>query len=140
MPAIPPGSRHKTCRTSVKHIWKPRSVKNCMFGGDRLDLRVFLVVVEYIIVLQNQHTICMEEAMASPLSIRIDERLRLNLEQEAAASGIPLSQLVRDLLETGAKRARRDRIRRDSARVARYVAATPSAQELFEETGGTHGA
>ncbi|RCL05623.1 hypothetical protein BJI49_10130 [Acetobacter pasteurianus] len=111
-----------------------------MFGGDRLDLRVFLVVVEYIIVLQNQYTICMEKAMASPLSIRIDERLRLNLEQEAAASGIPLSQLVRDLLETGAKRARRDRIRRDSARVARYVAATPSAQELFEETGGTHGA
>ncbi|GAD11734.1 hypothetical protein GFGA_2c0059 (plasmid) [Gluconobacter frateurii NBRC 103465] len=81
----------------------------------------------------------MECVVASPLSIRLDERLRTDLEQEATARGIPLSQLIRDLLETGAKSARRDRIRRDSARVARYVAATPSAQALFEEAGGTHG-
>ncbi|MFT8806684.1 ribbon-helix-helix protein, CopG family [Gluconobacter aidae] len=75
--------------------------------------------------------------MASPLSIRLDERLRTDLEQEAKARGIPLSQLIRDLLETGAKSARRDRIRRDSARVADYVAATPSALALFDEAGGT---
>lgn len=38
-----------------------------------------------------------------PLSIRLDERLRTDLEQEATARGIPLSQLIRDLLETGAR-------------------------------------
>ncbi|MFT9450404.1 hypothetical protein [Gluconobacter japonicus] len=75
--------------------------------------------------------------MASLLSVRLDERLRTNLEQEATARGIPLSQLIYDLLETGAKSARRDRIRRDSARVASYVAATPSALALVEEVGET---
>ncbi|WP_345961183.1 hypothetical protein [Gluconobacter japonicus] len=61
------------------------------------------------------------------------------MEQEATARNIPLSQVIRDLLETGAKSARRDRIRRDSARVARHVASRPSAQGLFEEAGGVHG-
>ncbi|MFT8956702.1 MAG: hypothetical protein ABF917_03325 [Gluconobacter oxydans] len=75
--------------------------------------------------------------MAFPLSVRLDERLRIDLEQEATARGIPLSQLIYDLLETGAKSARRDRIRRDSARVAYYVAATPSALAFFEEVGET---
>ncbi|MFT9366966.1 MAG: hypothetical protein ABF572_15685, partial [Gluconobacter sp.] len=62
-----------------------------------------------------------------------------HLEQEATARDIPLSQLIRELLETGAKSARLDRIRRDSARVASYVAATRPAQALFEEAGRTHG-
>ena len=81
----------------------------------------------------------MECVMEPPLSIHLDERLRSDLEQEATARDIPLSQLIRELLETGAKSARLDRIRRDSARVASYVAATRPAQALFEEAGRTHG-
>ncbi|MFT8953410.1 MAG: hypothetical protein ABF979_14200 [Gluconobacter sp.] len=76
--------------------------------------------------------------MAGPLSIRLDDRLRRDLEQEASFQGIPLSNLVRDILSAGARAAKRQRIHQDSARVAHYAAETPERQALFEETGGAH--
>lgn len=76
--------------------------------------------------------------MAGPLSIRLDDRLRRDLEQEASSQGIPLSNLVRDILSAGARAAKRQRIHQDGARVAHYASETPERLALFEETGGAH--
>ncbi|MCE2576753.1 hypothetical protein [Komagataeibacter sp. FNDCR2] len=77
--------------------------------------------------------------MTSPLSIRLDDRLRDDLEREASARGVPLSRLVRELLEEGVSLARRERIRADGARVAAYAAAAPEARALFDGASGGQG-
>lgn len=53
--------------------------------------------------------------MAGPVSIRLDEHLRRDLEEEATARGVPLASLIRDLLATAVRDARRQRIRECSA-------------------------
>ncbi|MEZ7137946.1 hypothetical protein [Komagataeibacter sp. SM21] len=77
--------------------------------------------------------------MTSPLSIRLDDRLRDDLEREANARGVPLSRLVRELLEEGVSLARRERIRADGASVAAYAAGAPEARALFDGAGGGQG-
>lgn len=76
--------------------------------------------------------------MVGPVSIRLDDKLRHDLEQEAAARGVTLTSLMRDILSVGAREMRRQRIRSESKRVAEYVSAAPQARALFDETGRAH--
>ncbi|WP_230975822.1 BrnA antitoxin family protein [Acetobacter garciniae] len=76
--------------------------------------------------------------MAGPVSIRLDEHLRRDLEEEATARGVPLASLIRDILATAVRDARRQRIRESSARVAAYIATSAPARAMLTETGGPH--
>lgn len=76
--------------------------------------------------------------MAGPVSIRLDEGLRRDLETEAAARGMSLASLIQDILTNAVSEARRRRMREGSASVAAYVASSPAAQALFKEAGGAH--
>jgi GNAT superfamily N-acetyltransferase len=73
--------------------------------------------------------------MGMPISIRLDDDVRGELEAQAQARGIGLATLIRDLATDAARAARRERIRRDSARVAEYVANSPDAAAFYDDWG-----
>ena len=69
--------------------------------------------------------------MANPISIRLDDDVRTELERQAEARGIGLATLLRDLATAAAREARRKRIHRDSAQVATSV----DAQTFYADWG-----
>lgn len=73
--------------------------------------------------------------MGAPISVRLDDGVRAELESQARAKGIGLATLLRDLAANAARDARRARIREGSERVAKYVASSPEAQAFFEDWG-----
>jgi hypothetical protein len=73
--------------------------------------------------------------MGVPISIRLDDEVREELESQARSQGVGLATLLRDLATKAARDARRARIRADSARVAAYAATNPEAQEFVEFWG-----
>ena len=73
--------------------------------------------------------------MGVPLSIRIDDEIRAELEAQASARGIGLSTLIRDLAIDAARSARRARIHAASQRVGRQVAAHPQAEAFYQDWG-----
>jgi GNAT superfamily N-acetyltransferase len=79
--------------------------------------------------------------MGVPISIRLDDDVRDELEAQARAHGIGLATLLRDLATQSARDARKARIREDSAAVGAYVAASPEARAFYEDWGtpGTDG-
>jgi predicted transcriptional regulator len=70
-----------------------------------------------------------------PLSIRLDDAVRAELERAAKESGQGLSALVRDALTDRARELRRARIRKASEAVAAHAAADPEARAFFADWG-----
>ena len=70
-----------------------------------------------------------------PLSIRLDDAVRAELEQAARETGRGLTALVRDALTELAREHRRARIRKASEAVAAHAAADPEARAFFADWG-----
>ncbi len=73
--------------------------------------------------------------MGAPISIRLDDDVRHELEAQAQQRGIALTMLLCELATAAAEEARCARIRAESAAVARYVRSSPEAQKFFEDWG-----
>ena len=73
--------------------------------------------------------------MGAPVSVRLDDDVRTELEAQARARGIGLATLLRDLAAQAAREARRARIRQATEAIGRYVAESPEAREFFEDWG-----
>lgn len=71
--------------------------------------------------------------MGVPISIRLDEDVRDELEAQARARGVGLSTLLSDLATEAARESRRARIREASAAIGDHVAASPEGRALYEE-------
>lgn len=76
-----------------------------------------------------------EGVMGTPISIRLDDKVRDELEAQARARRIGLSTLLREIATEAARQAKRKRIREQSEAVGRYVATHPEAREFFEFWG-----
>lgn len=73
--------------------------------------------------------------MCTPISIRLDDDVREELEVQGQARGIGLATLLRDIATTAARDARRARIRKASEAIRSRVAASAGARTLYEEVG-----
>jgi GNAT superfamily N-acetyltransferase len=73
--------------------------------------------------------------MGVPVSVRLDDEVRSELETQARARGIGLATLLRDLATEAAREARRARIREASAAIGRRVAEDPEARAFYEDWG-----
>ena len=73
--------------------------------------------------------------MGVPISIRLDDEVRAELEAMARSRGIGLATLLRDLATEAARTARRARIRQASAAVGARVAASGEARAVYEDWG-----
>jgi len=73
--------------------------------------------------------------MGAPVSVRLDDEVRSELEAQARARGIGLATLLRDLASEAAREARRARIRQATEAVGTYVASNPEARAFFEDWG-----
>ncbi len=76
--------------------------------------------------------------MAAPISIRLDDKVREELEAEARARNIGLATLLRQIAAEAARQVKRKRIREQSEAVGRYVASHPEAREFYEFWGTPH--
>jgi len=74
--------------------------------------------------------------MSAPISIRLDDEVRKELEAEARARKIGLATLLRQIAKDAAREVRRKRIREQTEAVGRYIASNPEAKE-FSEFWGT---
>jgi len=71
--------------------------------------------------------------MGAPVSVRLDDEVQATLEGVAAARGIGLSTLLRELAAAEARRLRRERIKEQSRAVAARVAASPEAEAFHRD-------
>jgi predicted transcriptional regulator len=73
--------------------------------------------------------------MGVPISIRLDDDVRSELEAQARARGVGLATLLRDLATDAAREARRARIREASAAVGAHVATSPEGGAFYADWG-----
>jgi hypothetical protein len=73
--------------------------------------------------------------MATPVSVRLDERVRAALEEEARARGMRLSTYLRQLATETAHRPQWERIRPQSKAVGEHAARSAEATEFYEAWG-----
>jgi GNAT superfamily N-acetyltransferase len=73
--------------------------------------------------------------MGVPISIRLDDDVRDELETQARARGIGLATLLRDIATEAARQARRERIRQASGEVARHVANSEAGRAFYNDWG-----
>jgi hypothetical protein len=73
-----------------------------------------------------------------PVSIRLGDDVRHELEAQARSRGIGLATLLRDLLTAAAREARRSRIRAASAAIGTRLATSPEGQAFYEDWGTPH--
>jgi predicted transcriptional regulator len=73
--------------------------------------------------------------MSMPISVRLDDAVRAELEKTAQEEGKPLSALIRDALTDFARDMRRARIRSASAAVAEHAATDPEARAFLTDWG-----
>jgi GNAT superfamily N-acetyltransferase len=73
--------------------------------------------------------------MGVPISIRLDDDVRDELEAQAQARGIGLATLLRDVATKAAREARRARIWKASEAIGERVATSSDAQAFYEEVG-----
>lgn len=76
--------------------------------------------------------------MGVPISLRLDDDVRDELEAQARARGVGLATLLRDLATTAAREARRTRIREASAAVGGNIANSAEGKALYEDWGTPH--
>jgi GNAT superfamily N-acetyltransferase len=70
-----------------------------------------------------------------PISIRLDDDIRDELEAQARSQGIGLATLLRDLATRAAREAKRKRIREASEAVAHHVAGSAEGRTFYEDWG-----
>ena len=73
--------------------------------------------------------------MGVPISIRLDDDVRDELETQARARGVGLATLLRDLATEAARKARRERIRKASERVGSHIASSVDGKAFYEDWG-----
>jgi post-segregation antitoxin (ccd killing protein) len=73
--------------------------------------------------------------MSAPISVRLDDKVREELEAQARARNIGLSTLLREIAAEAARQAKRKRIREQTEAVGRYIASNPEAKEFAEFWG-----
>ena len=73
--------------------------------------------------------------MGVPISIRLDDDVRDELEAQAQARGIGLATLLRDVATKAAREARRARIWKASEAIGERVATSSDARAFYEEVG-----
>ncbi len=73
--------------------------------------------------------------MGVPISIRLDDDVRTELEAQAQSQGVGLATLLRDIAGRAARDARRARIHAASARVGSHVAGFAEGQAFYDEWG-----
>jgi GNAT superfamily N-acetyltransferase len=73
--------------------------------------------------------------MAAPISIRLDDDVRGELEAQARARGVGLATLLRELAAGAAREAKRARIRAESAAVGAYVKENAEAARFYKDWG-----
>ena len=73
--------------------------------------------------------------MTAPISVRLDDAVRAELEAEAKTRGIGLATYLRQLASDAARDVRSKRIRAQSEVVGRYIAENPEAREFVEFWG-----
>jgi GNAT superfamily N-acetyltransferase len=73
--------------------------------------------------------------MGAPISVRLDDGVRRELETQARERGIGLATLLRELATRAAREGEDARIRAESAAVARYVRSSPEAQAFYRDWG-----
>jgi GNAT superfamily N-acetyltransferase len=73
--------------------------------------------------------------MGVPVSIRLDDDVRAELEAQARGRGIGLATLLRDLATEAARASQRSRIRQASAAIGTHVAASAEAQAFYGDWG-----
>jgi GNAT superfamily N-acetyltransferase len=73
--------------------------------------------------------------MGVPISIRLDDDVRDELEAQARARGIGLATLLRDVATKAAREARRARIQKASEAIGERVAASSAARAFYDEVG-----
>jgi len=73
--------------------------------------------------------------MTAPISVRLDDSVREELEAQARARNIGLSTLLREIAAEAARQAKRKRIREQTEAVGKYVATHPEAKEFCEFWG-----
>jgi hypothetical protein len=73
--------------------------------------------------------------MGVPISVRLDDDVRIELEAQAQSQGVGLATLLRNMATKAARDAKRARIREDSARVAAHIAESLEAREFYEFWG-----
>jgi hypothetical protein len=77
--------------------------------------------------------------MGVPISIRLDDHVRAELEAQAQSRGIGLATLLRDLATDAAKQAKRARIRAESERLGRHLATAETGQSFYADWGSAGG-
>lgn len=73
--------------------------------------------------------------MGVPISIRLDDDVRHELEGQAQNRGIGLGTLLRELATQAAREARRARIHEASGAVAGHVGGSAEARAFYESWG-----
>jgi hypothetical protein len=73
--------------------------------------------------------------MGVPISIRLDDDVREELEAQAQSRGIGLATLLRDVATRAARDARKARIRQASEAIGDRVASSPDGRALYDEIG-----
>ena len=73
--------------------------------------------------------------MGVPISIRLNDDVRDELEAQARAKGIGLATLLREIAGQAARQARRERIRAASAAIGARVAESAEARAFYEDWG-----
>jgi hypothetical protein len=73
--------------------------------------------------------------MGVPISIRLDDDVREELEAQAQSRGIGLATLLRDVATRAARDARKARIRQASEAIGDRVASSPDARAFYDEVG-----
>lgn len=73
--------------------------------------------------------------MGTPISIRLDDDVRAELEAQAQARGIGLATLLRDVATRAARDAQRARIRQASEAIGHRVASNAEARAFYEGIG-----
>ena len=73
--------------------------------------------------------------MGVPISVRLDDDVREELEFQARSRGVGLATLLRDLATEAAREARRTRIREASAAVGVHVAQSPEGEAFYRDWG-----
>ncbi|MDE2004947.1 MAG: hypothetical protein KGI51_00160 [Rhodospirillales bacterium] len=73
--------------------------------------------------------------MSAPISIRLGDDIRAELEAEARAHGVGLATFLRDLATEAARQARRNRIRDASAAIGARVARSAEARAFYADWG-----
>jgi predicted transcriptional regulator len=73
--------------------------------------------------------------MGAPISIRLDDDVRGELEAQARTRGVGLATLLRELAAAAARDAKRARIRAQSEAVGKFVKEDENAARFYEDWG-----